>query len=387
VLVIPITRGGCDRWGWNPSQPNDVRNRDTVRDLGFEANQQQRSRQILRLNSAVIADAAHHEGQPEERGDRLRREAAFELGRAFERWFSANEAFRDTSDDTVLSAFFGAPPVPQSWRNLLGDHDSDRWKVVRAGDGRVLALERRSPQNGRYDFVGIAVTEDDVDSLGMRDRDQAIPLLFHSKGVRSYAGQYATRLRLHESVVHDIELAAYLHDTGKAHPAFQRWLHGGNRVAALLHQDQPLAKSGRWIPPSARAASGLPRGARHEIASVLCAAQSAEFRQARDGELVLWLIGTHHGRGRPWFPLVDWPVMGESFEIMFDGSQRSVKVDTNMANFQASWYDLERNVYERYGAWELAYFESIIRLADHRRSRDESAEYQMQLRQEGRKMK
>jgi hypothetical protein len=43
--------------------------------------------------------------------------------------------------------------------------------------------------------------------------------------------------------------------------------------------------------------------ARHEAASVIAACASGLLSEARDRDLVLHLIGTHHGCGRPLFPI------------------------------------------------------------------------------------
>src|ERR1700731_3523577 len=88
-------------------------------------------------------------------------------------------------------------------------------------------------------------------------------------------------------------------------------LYGGAELAAL--GGPPLAKSTRLPGTAAERAeasrrSGLPRGARHEVASLAYAEAHPKFAEAHDPELVLWLIGTHHGHGRPFFPPVDWPL-------------------------------------------------------------------------------
>ena len=104
-------------------------------------------------------------------------------------------------------------------------------------------------------------------------------------------------------VASDLELAAFLHDTGKADRRFQTFLSGGdpwNRPVG-----SPMAKSGRQLPHNAWERAGLPKRWRHEALSVQMALSHPRFAEAHDCALVLWLIGTHHGFGRPFFDFFD----------------------------------------------------------------------------------
>src|SRR5207302_323249 len=105
-------------------------------------------------------------------------------------------------------------------------------------------------------------------------------------------------------------------------PAFKRLLYGAAILAAV--GGPPLAKSARRLGSRLAYAeacrrAGLEKGARHEVASLTFAEEYLKSVTANDAELVLWLIGTHHGNGRPFFPAVDWPRMdGERIEPAFD---------------------------------------------------------------------
>jgi CRISPR-associated endonuclease/helicase Cas3 len=168
-------------------------------------------------------------------------------------------------------------------------------------------------------------------------------------------------------LVDDIALAAFLHDAGKAHPNFKLWLYGGDSFVAEAHE--PLAKSGMArLSPRARMLAGLPERARHEVASLLLAVEHPAFADAHDSDLVLWLIGTHHGYGRPFFTEAEWPRCGEEFLVdLGDGEVMSRPAPT-FAELQSEWLDLRVRVNEKYGPWGLARLEAIVRLADHRRS-------------------
>jgi CRISPR-associated endonuclease/helicase Cas3 len=70
------------------------------------------------------------------------------------------------------------------------------------------------------------------------------------------------------------------------------------------------------------------------------------------------LIGTHHGHGRPLFPHED---PRETPDAL--GPQR---IDFQFAG--RDWPQLFELLKERYGPWELARMEAVLRLADHRTS-------------------
>jgi CRISPR-associated endonuclease/helicase Cas3 len=217
-----------------------------------------------------------------------------------------------------------------------------------------------------------AVTEDDE---SVRSRTgKRILLADHSRGVRSKAAELASKTGLAAELAQDIELAAFLHDAGKAHPAFKMWLYGGDELAAL---GPPLAKSGqRLLGDAARARARLPYGARHEAASVRIALAHPALERAHDRDLVLWLVGTHHGYGRPCFPPVSWPPPDDVFEVdLGDGSVSSVP-GLSLENLSSGWVELFERLRARYGPWQLAYLEAVLRLADHRRSEEEQLHYE-----------
>ena len=84
------------------------------------------------------------------------------------------------------------------------------------------------------------------------------------------------------------------------------------------------------------------------------ASTDPRFSAARDPLLVLWLIGTHHGYGRPFFGFHD-PLDGQgpqSLGYSFGGRD---------------WATLFEELRRRYGVWRLAWLEAILRRADHRR--------------------
>jgi CRISPR-associated endonuclease/helicase Cas3 len=133
-------------------------------------------------------------------------------------------------------------------------------------------------------------------------------------------------------------------------------LYGGYWFA--VDEAVVLAKSDQRGSAAAWEKAGLPEGWRHEALSVRLAREHAKFKEAWEPELVLWLIGVHHGYGRPLFPHTD-PAEPpddpgpQSLAFSFDGWD---------------WPQIFERLENRYGVWELARLEAIVRLADHRAS-------------------
>jgi len=340
LVVVPSAWGGCDDWGWAPDSPAPVR------DLAQEANRVQRGRDILRLSPRLLEVA-------------LAEQESASVAARSQRFAAALRALVDASDGEIL-AFLGASAgLPEEWTAWIGG--KGRHRVVRTRDGCPLALERRVQP---AEAVGDASTEDDRGATGPR----AVGLSEHSRGVSAAALEFAGKVGLPARVAEDVALAGLLHDSGKAHPDFKLRMYGGDELAAA--GGEPLAKSGRGF-PGLEAPGNFPKGARHEVASLALARAHPAFREARDPDLVLWLIGTHHGRGRPFFPPVAWPEPGATFEASIDGALGRSLPAPSSADLASLWLDMHARLLRRYGPWGLARLEAILRLADHRRSEAE----------------
>jgi len=333
LIIVPAATGGCDRWGWNPSC------REPVTDVAERACAEHRHVEVLRLSVARLVPGSTA-------ADELALQARL-------------DAFRDTPDNEAIAELVEHAGVPAEWRVSYERGDGLRLLRSRASghEGLPLAIVRRTRARAE------PVTEDDRSSFATR----RVLLADHSAGVRDHARRLAATAGFDEPRVEDLALAAFLHDAGKAERSFQLWLHGGDELSAA--SGHVLAKSGRLrLDRTARNRAGLPRGARHEVASLSFALAHPEFARARDPELVLWLIGTHHGWGRPFFPAVEWPPAGTSFATdLGDGRVQSAPA-LSAAELFGTWIVLRDRVQSRYGHWGLARMEAVLRLADHRRS-------------------
>jgi CRISPR-associated endonuclease/helicase Cas3 len=93
--------------------------------------------------------------------------------------------------------------------------------------------------------------------------------------------------------------------------------------------------------------------------------------RCNDPDLVIHLVGTHHGRGRPfWRPVSD-PTPEVVEMVHDDGTVLSSPSDHKIERLDSGWTDRFWRVTNRYGYWGLAYLEAILRLADHRASQEE----------------
>jgi CRISPR-associated endonuclease/helicase Cas3 len=396
TVVVPASYGGCDAWGWQPLASQ------LVVDLASHASiARQRGKTVLRLSPSLLhaeifrketalaedlsaAALARARAAADHAAERRRNELAMlreESGDVIRRAFASEVLARRRE---VLDTLKGLQPtavVPVDEK----DADRDvRPRVIRRRDGEPLALEWFLPRLRRasmkddpttvqaHDVEPIASEATTGSEASSRGEKREVRLKEHSRGVEELAKRFAEQAGLDDDRLIDVATAALLHDAGKAQHAFKCWLYGGDELAA---HGEALAKS-RFvrISAAARERAGLPTGARHEVASLTFAEAHPRLAEAKDPELVLWLIGTHHGVGRPFFPSVEWPPPGETFEADVDGETRKSALAPKLAERQARWLDLHSVLHRRYGAWRLAHFEAILRLADHRRSEAEQRE-------------
>jgi CRISPR-associated endonuclease/helicase Cas3 len=116
-----------------------------------------------------------------------------------------------------------------------------------------------------------------------------------------------------------------------------------------------------------RERTGLPKGFRHELISLSLLRQNGGLEE---DELALHLVASHHGRCRPFAPVIG----GESV-VFWNGWTLSIEQAQEMA-----CHRLDSGVAERfwkltrtYGWWGLAYLETLLRLADWKASTREAS--------------
>jgi len=201
----------------------------------------------------------------------------------------------------------------------------------------------------------------------------------HTHHVMRWTRQLARAAGLPPRLIRDVRLAALLHDIGKAEPRFQVMLHGGDPFAVAV-APQPIAKSG--MDPRDHAArhrawraSGLPLGLRHEFVSAsMLSGGSPALRNAADPDLVIYLIGTHHGYGRPFPPVVD-DATPTSAKVRLGALSLEGSTDSGLERIGSGWVERFWRLNRRYGFWGLALLETILRTADWQASREEGGEW------------
>jgi CRISPR-associated endonuclease/helicase Cas3 len=225
--------------------------------------------------------------------------------------------------------------------NLVSKENTLRELIISIDHPMVIALGRTFAID-RYPG-GLILRRNRLEDIGgLITGGKAIPLDTHQAGVANWGRRLAPLDK--RDIVH---AAGAIHDEGKREARFQAMLYGNPITAAA---GPALAKSGlqnRQKLRLAYAASGLPRGFRHELASLTYVSV--------DDALVRHLVATHHGYGRPWFPAcADPSAKGHQLTHVDSGWAQSFFAATRI-----------------YGTWGLAGLESALRAADARQSIEE----------------
>jgi CRISPR-associated endonuclease/helicase Cas3 len=205
-------------------------------------------------------------------------------------------------------------------------------------------------------------TEED-DLLYVEDRSKS--LAGHTKDVVCAAKHLAGTLL--EPYANIMTTAADLHDVGKADGRFQYLLHHGRPVDPAKLRAKSEFRLGQVNEHKLYQLSGLPEGFRHELLSVQMVLLDQGMQDHSFRDLILHLIASHHGRCRPFAPViidekaesVDCTIKSCAWSISAEQRAKTLlhRLDSNVA---ARFWKLTR----QYGWWGLAYLESILRCAD-----------------------
>jgi CRISPR-associated endonuclease/helicase Cas3 len=364
TVVVPNTYGGLKRASWEASCPA------AVSDLGHRA-QLGRPRAAVRLIPYLCSEVTVPLPDDEDVAP----------VNAVRSWLTENSAFiEDGPTRRAVQALAGAGTdlrvqrvVAPRYEAITTDGERERWRPTSKEREYFVCSAWRNPTVLSREIDGDADTEPATSSFADR---REVPLDDHLAGVAEMARTLAEHCGLSPTVTRDVELAARFHDLGKLDPRFQRWLRGDELAAATA--DAPLAKSKhsrgnkRWR-DAARARSGYPTGARHELLSVsLLQPRGDLLRTASDVELVLYLVGSHHGWARPFPPVVPDPsapqIRGAVQGASFTGSASHGLDRLGSGLAERFW-----RLIEHYGWFGLSWLEAILRLADHAQSAREQA--------------
>ena len=203
----------------------------------------------------------------------------------------------------------------------------------------------------------------------------------HLEAVGNRASEYARGVGMPSSIMDDMRLAGNLHDIGLVDTRCQAALLGYDPVEIEMQEAiGPLGKSPAWV----KNKESLP-GAPHSLMAVSMAQSNPEvLAAANDPDLVLHLVATHHGYGRP-IPQMTRDPDPQVLEYSHQGMHMAASTDLAEKDSPQSgrWEDAhavfamesaERfwRLTDRYGYHGLAWLETIFRLAEHRQSAEES---------------
>ena len=376
TLVVPAHRGGLRRKTFDPTADAGAKPIEDVGDLGRTI---RTGRPVLRLDPRIYGETSPDPASgtttwmwrgveaPPSVPD-LQRRSLQDATRELAKWLETVPVDSALGRQVALLRQNGR----RGWRASVVD---GTWVLTgrrRLATSDVLALAR-----GEIEPPGDAAKTADDNSITSAE---AVALDVHLRGVGRWAEALAQACGLPGDIVTDLRLAGEWHDLGKAHPLFQVLLHDGDEIRAAAGDLR--AKSGtRLADRAARQRAWerarLPSGFRHEMASVSLLTSSDEakalLQRAHDRDLVLHLVASHHGHGRPFAPIEDHTDVDPlpAVEIEWDGHALVGPGDHAQDRADSGVAERFWRVQRRYGWWGLAWLEAILRLADHRESEAE----------------
>lgn len=229
---------------------------------------------------------------------------------------------------------------------------------VRTGEAeRPLAVDAQWPERIRF---ATKLSEDGEPSRWLivekwrhdgateEDRSAGRPQLLHEhqKWAHACAGDFARRLGLPDAYVDMLETIALVHDEGKRARRWQRAFNAPNDGSRYAKTRGPINYA-------------ILDGYRHEFGSLLHAEKDERLSGLADDvrDLALHLIAAHHGFARP---VIRTNACEDAPPSALE--ERACEVALRFARLQRRW-----------GPWGLAWWESLLRAADQRASRDNDA--------------
>lgn len=332
-IVLPTDRGLMDEYGWNPSCSDPVVDA-SLHDAGLPVD----TDAIKRLCGL---DAGHL--------------VATALGFA-EDADEVEAADREQAVEEILATVRNAP-APAGWcEGEWRRYTQSLTPRLRQPRNEVARLPVRRPAT--------EPRSDDFDEFSLGPA--AVELDRHGAAVGKRAQMVAERLGLAEDLGRVVGLAATLHDIGKADARFQRWLKTDASDSPAA--DVLLAKSStpRHLWEAKRVAAGWPRGGRHEDLSARLVrawlARNSDWGTPLDRDLLVHLVISHHGKGRP---LVPPAVDGTPASVHGTVAGIAVTADADLAATDWDQSGRFRRLNIQLGPWCLALLESIVIRADH----------------------
>jgi len=250
--------------------------------------------------------------------------------------------------DAKQNAF---PPTADLNPNLFTDTGwritalkREREALIAVEDGPQIARFVTQLNAGGVELAGFAVLRkrsadsESENAHAMTSTPQT--LSEHTESVVHLVREISTRLGMDAILVQALEIAARYHDIGKAAAVWQR-------AAGAPKHGGPWAKTAGYHAQWSRL-----QGYRHEFGSLVELEKRNDLPEATR-DLILHLVSAHHGRARPHIPYVGCEILPPS--------QAAASASAAALRFA--------RLQKHYGAWTLAWIETVLRAADQQASR------------------
>ena len=328
-IVVASDMGNMDRFGWNPASSDPVPDA-SLANLGLPLDAAA-IRRLCGVNLGGLVDTATGIGDDDR---------------------DLDEAERSEAVSDILTILRGTP-VPSGWE------EAEWTGFVARLRPRVLEPRNEVPRLLVDQPVDEALN-DEFDELSLGP--VAVELDRHGYAVGTRARKVAERIGLPDDLLEVVERAAKLHDIGKADERFQRWLDP--RRESGPHLAKSNAPRHRW--EAMRMSSGWPRGGRHEDLSARLVrawlAEEPDWGTPLQRDLLVHLVISHHGKGRP---LVPPAADGSTGSVSGIVEGVSVRADADLATVDWEQPNRFRWLQDQLGPWGLALLECVVVRADH----------------------
>ncbi len=364
VIVVDPSRGGLRGKTWDPSSTS------VVDDLGDPAQLPGRTA-TLRLHPRYLGENFNPPRPADEANAHEPRR------QRIDQWLNRMEDLPAWAEEFICRV-----------KGRSEIHAANDWKRCRPscnpkgvkGRFRIDTVDPHKPSEGIEDSY-YTLTERTVDLQTFDGSDLSssftgawITLRDHLDGVGTRAADFGRQLGFPDEIVNSLRLAGRLHDLGKVDRRFQSFLVSGDPVRMQTIEDtkEPLAKS------PYRLSSGRHNSVPHPITGVaLVLSNPLVFSEHEpcDRDLVLHLIATHHGYGRPLLAIGADP---NPQELRFNLDGHYLQASSDLAESTLALDHAERFwlLNERYGYHGLAWLEAVLRLADWHESAREQRRFE-----------
>ena len=344
LIVLPSDKGRCDEFGWAPD------NATPVADLSIP-------RAGLPLDASALGRLCP--GDSVKIDDDIRLALKQALGGDGE---ERDDVLAREGGELLISLLHE--------REIAGFEPDDRRAFLDQLDPMPVFPPNDIPRLEVRDGVQPARI-DEFDELSLCEAlpPEAMQLVDHGNAVGERAKHLATTVGLSMELADVIAQAGELHDIGKADGRFQRRLSPGTSSPVTEPGYVLMAKSkmsrSHWS--MARTGARWPAGGRHEELSSRLVKQWLATGDGRfdpdHQDLLVHLIVSHHGKGRPLVVPVDDGSTEQVGWTFRDGTAASACADLSRTDWgQPARF---RRLNEQYGPWGVALLEALVRQADH----------------------